>query len=221
MLPMLTSDSYKYVAVAVMLLAILFAYFKGRSAASASGQSLAWTHVPLIAFAIASVGPSVFAIMIYLGYASGLIQPPPSGYHFSVFIQDLPFDFAVINWGFVALYVVCRLWPNFRSARPAMWLSVIAMALPNIVLFSLAWEMVSNAHGAGQGIGVIEAMFILPVIMLVWPGPLPGIFDADGIGFVISALMAPIPFLGLMSWLIVQLVGRTASKPPGKAAARS
>ena len=220
MMPIIENDLYKYLAVAVMLLAILFAYFKGRSAVSASGQSLAWTNVPLIAFATASIGPSAFAIMIYLGYKVGFIQPGPSGYKFSIFIRDLPFDFAVLNWPFVALYVTCRLWPNFRSARIAMWLSVAAMSLPNILLFSLAPTMVSNVFDAGQGIGIIEAMLMLPILAMIWPGPALGIFDAGfGIGFVISALTAPIPLLGLISWLVVQLFG-TASNSRRKATGR-
>ena len=207
MLPILEYDLYKYLALAVMLLAILFAYLKGRDAVSASSRSLAWTHVPLIAFAIASLGPSAFAIMIYLGYRFGLIQPEPSGYRFSTFIRDLPFDFAVINWPFVALYLTCRLWPNFGSGRSAMWLSVVMMSLPNVLLFSLAWTMVSNVFDAGQGIGVIEAMLILPISAMIWPGPAPSIFDAGfGIAFVISALTAPIPFLGLTGWLVGQLM---------------
>jgi hypothetical protein len=167
MLPILTSDLYNYLALAVMLLAILFGYRKGRDVVSVSSQSLAWTQVPLIAFAIASIGPSAFAIIIYLGYKFGLIQPEPSGYSFSIFIRELPFDFAVINWGFVAIYLTCRLWPNFGSARSAMWLSVVAMSLPNVFLFNLAWEMVSNAFGVGQGIGVTEAMIILPIITTI------------------------------------------------------
>ncbi len=205
-----------------MLLAILFAYFKGRHAVSASSRSLAWTQVPLIAFAIASLGPSAFAIMIYLGYKFGLIQPGRSGYRFSIFIRDLPFDFAVINWAFVALYLTCRLWPNFGSARSAMWFSVVAMSLPNVLLFALAPTMVSNVFDAGQGIGVIEAMLMLPIIAMILPGPVSGIFDAGfGIGFVISALMAPIPFFGLINWLAVQLIGRTASNSRRKATVRS
>lgn len=226
MLPILEYDLYKYLALAVMLLAILFAYRKGRDAGSASGRSLAWTHVPLIAFAIASLGPSAFAIVIYLGYKFGLIQPQPSGYRFSTFIRDLPFDFAVINWPFVALYLTCRLWPNFGSARSAMWLSVVAMSLPNVLLFSLAWTMVSNVFDAGQGIGIIEAMLILPIIVMIWPGPTPSIFvsifDAGfGIAFVISALTAPIPFLGLIGWLVGQLIGWTASNIQRKTTVRS
>jgi len=222
MLPILEYDLYKYLALAVMLLAILFAYRKGRDAVSASSRSLAWTHVPLIAFAIASLGPSAFAIMIYLGYKFGLIQPKPSGYSFSTFIRELPFDFAVINWSFVALYLTCRLWPNFGSARSAMWLSVVAMSLPNVLLFGLAWTMVSNVFDAGQGIGVIEAMLMLPILAMIWPGPAPGIFDAGfGIGFVISALTAPIPLLGLIGWLVGQLIGWTASNFRRKTTVRS
>jgi hypothetical protein len=211
--PILEYDSYKYLALAVMLLAILFAYLKGRDADSATSRSLAWTHVPLIAFAIASLGPSAFAIIIYLGYKLALIQPGPHGYRFSTFIRDLPFDFAVINWPFVALYLTCRLWPTFGSVRSAMWLSVVAMSLPNVLLFSLASTMVSDVFDAGQGIGVVEFMLIFPIIAMIWPGPDPGIFDAGfGIGFVVSALTAPIPILGLIGWVAGQLFGRKARK---------
>ncbi len=213
MSPILEYNLYKYLALAVMLLAMLFAYRRGRNVVSASSRSLAWTHVPLIAFAIASLGPSAFAIIIYLGYKFGLIQPDRSGYSFSTFIRDLPIDFAVINWPFIVLYLICRLWPNFGSARFAMWLSVIAMALPNILLFGLAWTMVSNVFDAGQGIGIIEAVLILPIIAMIWPGPVPGIFDTGfGIGFIISTLTAPIPLLGLIGWIAGQLIGWTASK---------
>jgi hypothetical protein len=54
-----------------------------------------------------------------------------------------------------------------------MWLSVVAMSLPNVFLFHLAWEMVSNAFGVGQDIGVTEAMmahilvFLMPASALV------------------------------------------------------
>ena len=218
MVPIITSDLYNYLALAVMLLAILFGYRKGRGLVSAGGPSPAWTQVPLIAFAITSLGPSAFAVLIYLGYRSGLIQPPPSGYRFSVFIGDMPFDAAAINWAFVALYLVGRLRPNFGSSKSAMWFSVVAMSLPNVLLFALAWEMVSNAPGAGQGIGVILAAISLPIVGLIWPGPFSGIFDAGfGIGLVVSALLAPLPVLGLIGWLAGQLIGSTASNLRRKA----
>ena len=217
MLPLIENDLYKYLAVAAMLLAILFAYFKGRGAASASSQSLTWTNVPLIAFAIVSLGPSALATMIYLGYKFGLVQPPPSGYRFSTFITGLPFDFAVINWGFVALYVACRLRPNVGLARPAMWLSVAAMSLPNVLLFSLAPTMVANVFDAGQGIGIVEAMLIFPIVAMILP-----IFDPDtGIGLVISVFTAPIPLLGLSGWLPGRLMGRTAANSRRKTTVRS
>src|SRR5690349_10013086 len=202
MMTIISSEPYKYLALAVLLLAVLLGYFKERNV-SASGRSLAWTRVPLIAWVVVSIGPCILAIVIYVGYKLELVQPGPAGYQFSALVQSMPLDFAVINWGFVALYLVCRLWPNFRGAKAAMWFSVVAMLVPNILLFALAPEMISGARDAGQGIGVIEAMLILPIVAMILPGPISGIFDAGfGIGLVISTLMAPMPFLGLIGWLI-------------------
>lgn len=211
---------YNYLTLAVMLLAILFAWLKGRGAVSTDGRSLAWTNVPLIALAIASLGPSAFAILIYLGYKFGLMQPEPSGYSFSTFIRSLPLDFAVMNWPFVALYVTCRLWPNVGPARTAMWVSVAAMALPNVLLFSLAWTMVSNVFDAGQGIGVVQFMLSLPLIAMIWPGPHLGFLES-GVGLVISALTAPIPLLGLIGWLAGRFLGSTPSDSPRKTTVQS
>ena len=71
--------------------------------------------------------------------------------------------------------------------------------------------VVSYVFDAGQGIGVVEAMLILPIIAMIWPGPAPSIFDAGfGIAFVISVLTAPIPFLGLIGRLVGQAGGRAA-----------
>ncbi len=207
---LLMSDQFQHSALALMLLAIFLAYYKGRHAVSADGRSLAWTQVPLIAFLAVSIGPSAVATLIYLGYKSGLLQAGPSGYRFSTFITQLPLDFAVMNWGFVALYVTCRLSPNFGSARSAMWLSVVAMSLPNVLLFSLAWTMVSNVFDAGQGIGVIQAMLSMPL----WFGPYPDFLDPDsGIGLLVFAPLAPIPFLGLIGWIAGRFMGWPASSP--------
>lgn len=163
----------------LMLLAAAFGYYKGRNAAVVSGQSLTWTHIPLIALAIISIGPSIAAVILYLAYTFGIIQPGAYGFRFSkVFIFESPVSFALINWPFVALYLICRIWPKLGAARFAMWFSVVAMSLPNVVLFLLAPEMVSNAFDAGQGIGITEAMFSLPIITILWPGTYPSLFDA-------------------------------------------
>lgn len=217
MLAIISSDLYKFLVLAVLLLAILFGYWKGRNAAPPSGWSLAWTRVPLVAWVIVSIGPSILAVILYLGYKFGILQPGPAGYQFTALVQIMPLDFAVINWGFVALYLVCRLKPNIRGAKPAMWFSAAGMFLPNIVLFFLAPEMVSGAKDAGQGIGVIEAMLILPIVAMILPGPVAGIFDAPVIGPLISTLMAPMPFLGLIGWF----VGWAGSRVRPKAVTRT
>lgn len=77
----LTSDHLKHSVLAIMLLAILLAFYKGRHAVSANGRSLAWTQIPLIAFLAVSIGPSVVATLIYLGYKFGLLQAGKAGYH--------------------------------------------------------------------------------------------------------------------------------------------
>jgi hypothetical protein len=130
--------------------------------------------------------------------------------HLSIF---LPVDFASINWAFVPLYVVCRIWPNLGAARLAMWFSVVAMSVPGVVLFGLATEMVSSAFDSGQGIGVIEAELLWSPISMIWPGITSIIFGA-GIAFmfVLMALTGFLPILGLIAWLVGQLVGWVVRK---------
>jgi hypothetical protein len=66
----------RYLALIVLLLLVAFGYFRGRS------RSPAWTNIPLIALAILSIGPSVCAVILYLSYKFGLIQPGAPGYQF-------------------------------------------------------------------------------------------------------------------------------------------
>jgi hypothetical protein len=107
---------------------------------------------------------------------------------------------------------------EFRLDPVCEWLSVVAMSLPNVLLFSLAPTMVSNVFDAGQGIGIIEAMLMWPILAMIWPG----IFDVGfGIGLVISTLTAPLPLLGLMGWHVGQLFGRTASNVRRRTTGRS
>src|SRR5262249_41680674 len=139
---MISAPSPDHLALIVLLLLVVFGYWQGRN------HSPAWSNIPLIAFAIVSIGPSVCAVILYLAYKSGLSQPPARGYKFGSFIYSLPADFALMNWAFVPLYVVGRIWPRAGSARLAMWFAVVAMSFPNVILFGLAPEMVSSAVDA-------------------------------------------------------------------------
>ena len=193
----------RYLVLIVLLLLVAFGYCRGRSDAPA------WTNIPLIALAILSIGPSVCAVILYLSYKSGLIQPSAAGYRFGSFVYSLPADFALQNWAFVPLYVVGRIWPRAGSDRLAMWFAVVAMSVPNVVLFGLAAEMVSNARDAGQGIGIIEAVLLWSPIQTI----LPGIFamvDAAGFEYaiVLNALTGFLPILGLVAWFLGRLFGR-------------
>jgi hypothetical protein len=147
-------------------------------------------------------------VILYLAYDFGLIQPNAPGYRFTSFVYLLPVDFVLLNWAFVPLYVVGRIWPRVGSAQLAMWLAVVWMSVPNVVLFGLAPEMVSNARDAGQGIGIIESVLLWSPIQMIWPG-LGAIIDDAGfeVWFVLNALTGFLPILGLVAWLLGQLVG--------------
>jgi hypothetical protein len=185
----------------ILLLLVAFGYLRGRG-------SPAWTNIPLIALAILSIGPGVCAVILYLSYEFGLIEPGSAGYRFSSFVYSLPADFVLLNWAFGPLYVVGRIWPRAGSARLAMWFAVVAMSVPNLVLFGLAPEMVSNARDAGQGIGIIEAVLLWSPIQMILPG-IFAIVDAAGFeySFVLNALTGFLPILGLVAWILGRLVG--------------
>lgn len=204
-----------------MLLAVVVGYRKGRNASVGSGQSLAWTNIPLIALAIVSIGPSLYAAILYLTYRFGLVQPPARGYRFGSFVYLLPADFALMNWAFVPLYVVCRVWPNLGGARLAMWLSVVAMSAPCVLLFGLAPEMLSTARDAGQGIGIIEAVLMWSPIATIFPGVASIIIDADTAWMsVLMALAGFLPLVGLIAWFAGQRVGRLVPRDASTAPKR-
>ena len=190
----------RYLALTVLLLLVVFGYWRGRSHAPA------WSSIPLIALAILSIGPSVCAVILYFAYKSGLVQPGARGYGFHSFVYNLPADFALMNWAFVPLYVVGRVWS--RAGRLAMWFAVVAMSVPNLFLFVLAPEMLSNARDAGQGIGVIQAVLLSSPIQMIWPWLGATILEARfEYSFVLMALTGFLPTLGLVAWLSGQFVG--------------
>jgi hypothetical protein len=205
----MSSEWPRHLALAILFFAALFGYFRGR------GRSPAWSNVPLIVLATVSIGPSVYAVILYLAYKFGLAQPPARGYQIRSFVYRLPVDFALMNWAFVPLYVVSRVWPPAGSARLAMWFAVVAMSLPNLILFGLAPEMVSNAYDAGQGIGIMEAVLLSSPIQMIWPWLGAIILDANfEVSFVLHALTGVLPTLGLIAWLLGQFVGRPVEGAP-------
>lgn len=189
-------------ALIVLLAVAAFAYGRGW------GRAPAWTNIPLIALAILSVGPSVCAAILYLASQAGLIHPGAPGYRFTSLVYVLPLDFALLNWAFVPLYAVGRLWPHWGSARVAMWFAVVAMAIPNAMLFALAPTMISGAFDAGQGIGIVESLFLMSPIQMI-PGigelMLKASFETF---FILGALTGFLPLVGLVAWLLGQLAGR-------------
>lgn len=199
---MISGEWPRHLALIVLLLLVVFGYWRGRRHAPA------WSNTPLIALAIFSIGPSVCAAILYFAYEFGLSEPAARGYRFSSFITSLPADFALLNWAFVPLYVVGRIWPRAGSARLAMWFAVVAMSFPNLILFGLAPEMVSNARDAGQGIGIMEAVLSFSPIQMIWP--LGAIIDDASfeVSFVLHALTGFLPTLGLVAWLLGQFFGR-------------
>jgi hypothetical protein len=55
--------------------------------------------------------------------------------------------------------------------------------------------------------------------MPLWFGPYPGFLDPDsGIGLLVFAPLAPIPFLGLIGWIAGRFIGWPASSPNEKTA---
>ena len=199
---MISNSWPNYLALVVLLLLAMFGYCRWRS------QSPAWSNIPLVAFAILSIGPSACAVTLYLAYKFGLTQPNAQGYRFQPYIYLLPVDFALLNWAFVPLYLVGRIWPRAGSPRLAMWFAIAAMSVPNFILFRLAPTMVSNAFDAGQGIGIIEAGMLRSPIQRIWPG-IGTIIDHAGLNYwlVLTALTGFLPTLGLAGWLSGQLVG--------------
>ena len=85
---MISAEWPRDLALIVLLLVLVFGYWRGR------GRAPAWSNIPLIALAIISMGPSVCAVIVYFAYKFGLSEPGPRGYGFHSFVYSLPGDFA-------------------------------------------------------------------------------------------------------------------------------
>jgi hypothetical protein len=134
-----------------------------------------WMFIPLIAFAIFAVGPSLIAAILYilhlifdLSAYLGAVRGGPGP--LSLLLEPLVLTIAL--WPFLALYGILR---DRLIAQPATWKSIrlatigatLAMSLPSTMfLLGVPLEMLSSARDAGQGTGILIFLFVflLPIL---------------------------------------------------------
>jgi hypothetical protein len=168
-----------------------------------AGSTIGWTiYPPLTALALISIGPSVLAVLIYLLHLTfGLnsltsfivvrIERPDLQNLVNLFVS--PLVVALFNWPFVVLYLVTlskakKEAPLLTSVRLAMWVSLGAMAVPNIPAFVTAIDENLSPPPFGEGTGIFLGLFVL----------------------------FPVPILGLIGWASGRFIAwLVRPKPPG------
>jgi hypothetical protein len=140
-----------------------------------------WLYIPLVAYLVFAVGPSVLApIFFILGLfvdISSIIGPAQHAPGIDSILLD-PIFLGLIFWPFLWLYGCARdeLIKNpssEASIRLATIMSAIAMSVPcSLFLIATPAEMMSSARDAGQGTGIA--------------------------GFLVLIIL---PFLGILGWL--------------------
>jgi hypothetical protein len=164
-----------FVAVTVVVLSLSTWPHRGSVPSNLPG----WTRVPLIAFAVFAVGPSVLGLILHVLYLASanlgqVIGPLARPLRLDAVLFG-PFVLTVGLWPFLTLYGVTldNLIQNrspWKSIRIAMIASVAAMSLPSTFLLVATFqEMMSSAPDAGQGTGILCALFMvfLPIPALV------------------------------------------------------
>ena len=158
--------------------------------ASLQRNGLRWMFLPLVAFAIFAVGPSLLApILFILGAAVDLGPLVGRPQHAPSLLAILlgPLVLTIGLWPFLWLYGYVRDTlieqpAEWRSLRLATIASTIAMSLPSTVfLLDAPQEMMSSAPDAGQGTGILCFLFMLFL-------PIPGVIGR-GIGRGIAVLL--------------------------------
>jgi hypothetical protein len=136
-------------------------------------HGLRWLFMPVIAFAIFAVGPSVLSpiayivgLVVHLSSLTGL--PPRLPDPITLLLEPLILTLAL--WPFLWLYGETR---DRLIEQPAEWRSLrlatigatLAMGLPSaIFLVAVPGELMSPGPDAGEGIGILcfLFMFLLP-----------------------------------------------------------
>jgi hypothetical protein len=135
-------------------------------------KAVPWVYTPLIALGIISLAPSVFggiSLFVYF-LRSGQFDPREVSA-----LLGLPFVVAAANWAFLAVYFVTvikvkRDWPALTSARCAMWSSLVAMSIPNLLLvMGFAATLDPSAPNMGEGLGywTFGEFFIVPIFAVL------------------------------------------------------
>ena len=140
-----------------------------------------WLYLPLVAYLVFAVGPSVLAPIFFILSLfvdiSSIIGPAQHAPGIDSILLD-PIFLGLIFWPFLWLYGCARdeLVKNpssEASIRLATIMSAIAMSVPcSLFLIATPAEMMSSARDAGQGTGIA--------------------------GFLVLIIL---PFLGILGWL--------------------
>ncbi|WP_439409776.1 hypothetical protein ACNJX9_17880 [Bradyrhizobium sp. DASA03076] len=143
-------------------------------------QQVRWAKYPLFALVIVAIGPSTLAPFVYIALQLfGIDHLEGYAIEFSgstiAFMMVFPVFSAIANVSFILLSKISawqarKEWPHLVSVKTAMWFSLIAMCIPNTVLFiGTPQEMILKAPNAGQGSGLaIVGLFLtVPIFGLV------------------------------------------------------
>jgi hypothetical protein len=149
-----------------------------------------WLYIPLVAYLVFAVGPSVLAPIFFILSLfvdiSSIIGPAQHAPGIGSILLD-PIFLGLIFWPFLWLYGCARdeLIKNpssEASIRLATIMSAIAMSVPcSLFLIATPAEMMSSARDAGQGTGIAGFLFLIFL-------PLPGIlgwFTGRGIAWML------------------------------------
>jgi len=155
---------------------------------SLQSHGLRWLFMPVIAFAIFAVGPSVITLISYFLNLVVDLSPFVGRRPLDLITLILqPFLLTLALWPFLYLYGSAR---DRLIKQPAEWRSLrlatigatVAMSLPSaIFLVGVPQEITSTARDAGQGVGIRIFFFMV----VLWIPGLIGWLIGRGIAWML------------------------------------
>jgi hypothetical protein len=164
---------FELIGILILIAIVVLSVAPWRPRGSAPINFPRWTRIPLLAFAVFAIGPSILGLILHVLYLAGVEFLPFIGPLErapgldAILFGPLALTFGL--WPFLALYGVTqdsliRDRSAWRSVRMAMIASVVAMSLPSTVLLvGTALEMITLGPNAGQASGSLVFMFFLPI----------------------------------------------------------